>query len=35
MQRGLFAFTVEAANDGDAGPGWCLLPSLRDEALRP
>lgn len=29
MPRGLFAFTVEAADDGDAGPGWHLLPSLR------
>ncbi len=28
MPRGLFAFTVEA-DDGDAGPGWRLLPSLR------
>lgn len=32
MPRGLFAFTVEAADaadEGDAGPGWRLLPSLR------
>ena len=29
MPRGLFAFSVEAADDGDAGPGWRLLPSLR------
>lgn len=29
MPGGLFAFTVEAADDGDAGPGWRLLPSLR------
>lgn len=29
MPRGLFAFTAEAADDGDAGPGWRLLPSLR------
>ena len=33
MQRGLLAFTVEAADTGgdedDGGPGWRLLPSLR------
>ncbi len=32
MPRGLFAFSVEAADDvdaADAGPGWRLLPSLR------
>jgi predicted TPR repeat methyltransferase len=29
MPRGLFAFTAEAADDGGAGPGWHLLPSLR------
>ena len=29
MQCGLFAFSVEAAADADAGPGWRLLPSLR------
>lgn len=29
MPRGLFAFTVEAADDGNTGPGWRLLPSLR------
>ena len=35
MQRGLFAFTVEAADDVDAGPGWRLLPSLRYAHSRP
>jgi predicted TPR repeat methyltransferase len=35
MQRGLFAFTVEAADDGNAGPGWRLLPSLRYAHSRP
>ena len=35
MQRGLFAFTVEAADDGDTGPGWRLLPSLRYAHSRP
>lgn len=35
MQRGLFAFSVEAADDGDAGPGWRLLPSLRYAHSRP
>ena len=29
MPQGLFAFSVEAADDADAGPGWHLLPSLR------
>ncbi|MDP3820884.1 MAG: tetratricopeptide repeat protein [Burkholderiales bacterium] len=29
MPRGLFAFTVEADDDGNASPGWRLLPSLR------
>jgi predicted TPR repeat methyltransferase len=29
MPHGLFAFTVEADDDGDTGPGWRLLPSLR------
>ncbi|MDH4392606.1 MAG: methyltransferase domain-containing protein [Aquabacterium sp.] len=35
MQRGLFAFTVEATDDGGAGPGWRLLPSLRYAHSRP
>lgn len=35
MLRGLFAFTVEAADGGDAGPGWRLLPSLRYAHARP
>ena len=35
MQRGLFAFTVEAADDGDDGSGWRLLPSLRYAHVRP
>jgi predicted TPR repeat methyltransferase len=35
MQRGLFGFTVEAADEGDAGPGWRLLPSLRYAHSRP
>ena len=29
MPRGLFAFSVEAADEADVGLGWRLLPSLR------
>lgn len=35
MRRGLFAFSVEAADDGDTGPGWRLLPSLRYAHAQP
>jgi predicted TPR repeat methyltransferase len=35
MPRGLFAFTAEAGDEDDRGPGWRLLPSLRYAQSRP